>query len=223
MSRKSRRQVVASVEGHSVPEALVDACVGHWQEFSEIQIKRRGGRRWKAACSPIAITLEEEAESLNCETSTPEACAAEAYDAAKTICESEGPETFVFVGWLSTGPRVGEEVWTISLAIDADEEGELEAIEEVVAKDAAFGQLTKTVKDLSSELSKVHKMQADFLRSSFHHLEDVRSSHKIHIEERIAMAKESAEQEAGVWEIQERTARTEAFIYTMPYLSFSLF
>jgi len=210
MTRKSRRQIVATAEGASVPEALVDACVGHWQEFSEIQIKRRGGRRWKAACSPVAITSKDEASDLDVQESTPEEAASEAYDAARTICEHEGPETFVFVGWLATGPRTGEEVFTVSLAIDADEEGGLDAVEDMTGTESTLNQLSKTVRELSQEIGRVHKQQADFLRSSFHHLEDLRSSQQVHVQERIAMARDSAEQEAGVWEIQERTARAEA-------------
>jgi len=210
MTRKSRRQIVATPEGANVPEALVDACVGHWQEFSEIQIKRRGGRRWKAACSPVAITSKDEASDLDVQESTPEEAASEAYDAARTICEHEGPETFVFVGWLATGPRTGEEVFTVSLAIDADEEGGLDAVEDMTGEGSTLNQLSKTVRELSQEIGRVHKQQADFLRSSFHHLEDLRSSQQVHVQERISMARDSAEQEAGVWEIQERTARAEA-------------
>ncbi len=195
-----------------MPEALVSAVVSSWGEITEIRIKRRGGRsRWKKAAEPVACVTEEENEDEEIDASDqePEDVAAEAWDRARSVAEAEGPDTFLFVGFHSTGSRTGEEVWTCPISIDADEEGELTASEDA-GPEATHSAMAKSLRELSSELSKVHRLQSEHMRRAYSDLETLRTALNAHVADRLEISKESARNEAGIYEIQERTARSEA-------------
>ena len=208
---RSKPQIIASETGDTVPESLVSAVVGSWGEITEIRIKRRGLRRWKRAADPVACITAEDEDAIEVENgdTAPEDAAAEAYDRARAVAEAEGPDTFLFCGWHATGQRTGEEVWSCPVAIDVDEEGELEAVDPA-GPEQTHQALSKTIRELSGELGKVHRLQSEFMRRSFEQVDTLRSALEQHTNDRLLIAREQARQEAGIWEIQERTARAQA-------------
>lgn len=208
---RSKPQIIASETGDTVPESLVSAVVGSWGEITEIRIKRRGLRRWKRAADPVACITAEDEDAIEVENgdTAPEDAAAEAYDRARAVAEAEGPDTFLFTGWHATGQRTGEEVWSCPVAIDVDEEGELEAVDPA-GPEQTHQALSKTIRELSGELGKVHRLQSEFMRRSFEQVDTLRTALEQHTNDRLLIAREQARQEAGIWEIQERTARAQA-------------